>query len=238
MIDSFIYSNKGGRSKNEDFVSEKEINNGKIFVLADGLGGHQYGELASKCVVDTILDNFQLLDDTNFEEMITQKVEDANNNLLILQKKYNCSMKSTMVLLSINDNNAYWTHVGDSRLYYIHNNDIRDITDDHSVAFKKYKSGIITRAQIGTDEDQSCLLNVLGNTDIKIDEIDSQKIIPGDAFLLCSDGLWEYVYDNEILFDYLKSDNAENWAKLLLLRALKRIKDDNDNLSLITAMVI
>ena len=60
---------------------------------------------------------------------------------------------------------------------------------------------------------------------------------PGDGFLLCSDGLWEYLYDGEILVDFCKSTCAEDWARLLLLRAMGRIQPGNDNLSLITIML-
>lgn len=112
-------------------------------------------------------------------------------------------------------------------------------TNDHSVAFKKYKSGEITREQIAADEDQSSLLRSLGNNDRYKPEIYSPNIEigKGDAFFLCSDGAWEYLRDEEILIDFLKSETARQWSELLMLRIMERVNGRNDNLSLLTIIV-
>lgn len=104
---------------------------------------------------------------------------------------------------------------------------------------KKYKSGEITRAQIGTDADQSCLLRALGNPERNQPDCGSAQhpIEPGDGFFLCSDGMWEYILDEEILVDFLKADTAQTWGELLQLRAMERVQSGNDNLSLIAVMV-
>ena len=148
-------------------------------------------------------------------------------------------MKSTVAALAVSGGRAAWAKVGDSRVYYLHGRAIEKITEDHSVAYKKYKSGSITRAQIGMDEDQSCLLRVLGNSDRNKPDVGSpdSPIEPGDGFFLCSDGMWEYLLDEEILIDFLKAETAQDWAEQLLLRAMDRIRPKNDNLSLITVMV-
>jgi len=149
-------------------------------------------------------------------------------------------MKTTVVALSVNGDQAAWAHAGDSRLYYLHNKAIEVYTEDHSVAYKKYLSGEITREQIGFDEDQSSLLRALGNParsqpDCRLLE---HPIAPGDGFVLCSDGMWEYILDEEILVDFLKADCAQTWAELLLLRVMERIGPENDNLSIITVMAM
>ena len=146
-------------------------------------------------------------------------------------------MKSTAVTLLIRGNEARWANVGDSRLYHFHKGALSFVTEDHSVAYKKFKAGEITRAQIATDEDQSSLLRSLGNKERHQPASGGADLAPGDGFLLCSDGLWEHLSDGEILIDYLKSDSAEQWAEQLLLRVIARQKPGTDNLSLITVMV-
>ena len=145
-------------------------------------------------------------------------------------------MKSTIVALLLEDNKAVWSHIGDSRLYYIHNGVLEKITEDHSVALKKYLAGEITRDEIASDDDQSVLLRALGG-DRAIPATDSCEISKGDGFMLCSDGVWEHLYDDEVLIDYLKSSSASDWGELLLLRIMQRLSEDSDNLTLITVLV-
>ncbi|MCQ4022113.1 MULTISPECIES: PP2C family serine/threonine-protein phosphatase [unclassified Ruminococcus] len=238
-IDSFKFSSPGGRELNEDYVGMSNTNTGGIFVLADGLGGHRFGELASECAVNTILSELSDVSetDTEIQARIQKSIENANTKIIELQQEKAASMKSTVVVLNIDSDSAFWANVGDSRLYYLSNSEIKAITEDHSVAYKKYKCGEITRAQIGSDEDQSSLLRVLGKSDSCAPDFASAKLNLGDGFMLCSDGIWEYLYDNEVLFDFLKADTAREWAELMLLRVIERIPGDNDNLSLITIIL-
>lgn len=238
-LDYFCFSNAGGREHNEDAVGTKKTGDGSLFVLADGLGGHQLGECASKCIVDSLLAAPPPQEKDSLDGWLQAQIPQSNQALLALQKECRAVMKSTVVALLIRETGAAYANVGDSRLYCIQDDAITGFTRDHSVAYKKYESGQITRQQIPTDEDQSSLLRSLGREDHCEPEtylIDTppQK---GDAFLLCSDGMWEYILDEEILVDYLKADCAETWGKLLLLRAMERIPPKNDNLSLIAIIV-
>lgn len=239
-LDSVIYTNPGGREHNEDSAGGKQLTEGGLFVLADGLGGHQFGELASNCAVSSFLDASEPDQDTDLSDWLVNQFEVANQKILQLQKEHNASMKSTAVALVIQGNRASWAHVGDSRLLYFHRGTVSEITEDHSVAYKKYKAGEITRAQIGQDEDQSALLRALGNTDRYQPDFKSLDhcLESGDGFLLCSDGVWEYLYDEEALVDLLKAETARQWAELLLLRVIDRVRAGNDNLSLITVLVL
>ena len=188
--------------------------------------------------MDTILARQPAQGDSLTDWLETQ-IRQANANILELQQQRGGNMKSTVAALAINGTDAAWANVGDSRVYYLHNRAIAKITEDHSVAYKKYKSGEITRAQIGTDADQSCLLRALGNPERNQPDCGSAQhpIEPGDGFFLCSDGMWEYILDEEILVDFLKADTAQTWGELLQLRAMERVQSGNDNLSLIAVMV-
>ena len=237
VLDSFSYTGKGGRAYNQDSVGISEVPSGAVFVVADGLGGHLHGEMASQCAVDM----FSCAADIPADDQkgwLEEQIGRINRQIISLQEQHG-NMRTTVVALAVQENRAAWAHVGDSRLYYLHDRRIEAVTEDHSVAYKKYLAGEITREEIASDVDQSCLLRALGNpTRSKPDSFEPEHpIAPGDGFLLCSDGFWEYVLDEEILVDYLKADCAQAWAELLLLRVMERIDAGNDNLSVITVLV-
>lgn len=238
-LDYYSFTNQGGRSHNEDAVGTRTSEQGGLFVLADGLGGHQFGEQASRCVVDTLLAAYPAKEEKKPAEWLEENIALANQKLLALQQQTHSNMKSTVVVLLVDGEQAAFANVGDSRLYSIRDNSISKITRDHSVAYKKYEAGEITREQIPTDEDQSSLLRSLGKPDrcnAEVYEMDA-PLKEGDAFLLCSDGFWEYILDEEVLVDYLKADSAADWAQMLLLRLMERVTPKNDNLSLITLII-
>lgn len=235
IFDTYEFSSRGGRSYNEDSVGSRIEDDHGIFVVADGLGGHSFGELASACVRDTLLDGFPCRDGDP-AQWLKVKIADANQRVLALQQEKNAVMKSTVAALYVMGSRAIWAHAGDSRLYCIHEGRIRACTEDHSVAYKKYKAGEITRREIAFDEDQSRLLRSIGGVDhsepaVRVYE---EFLSPGDAFLLCSDGAWEFLDDGEIVIDLLKSKSAKQWAEYLLLRMMERIRGGNDNLTLLT----
>ena len=239
MIDSFFFTAPGGREQNEDAVGQREIPGGTLFLLADGLGGHHRGAEASARVIASMQEASPPEDEEDLEQWLAHSIIQTNDVLLQLQADSGSNMRSTLVALALTNNKAVWGHVGDSRLYCIRGGRLISFTNDHSVAYAKYKSGEITRAQIGQDEDQSSLLRSLGNPTRNQPDLASLggPPQPGDGFLLCSDGVWEYLYDGEILADFCKSAFAEDWARRLLLRVMGRIQPGNDNLSLITIMV-
>lgn len=237
-FDVYEYSNKGGRNYNEDSTACKYDGGKGIFVVADGLGGHRFGELASACVTETVLaewDGFSETPETQLREIIVQ----ANYNVLQQQQEKNVVMKSTAAVLAIDGDKAVFANTGDSRVYFFHKSVLQMVTSDHSVAYKKYKAGEITRDMIGSDEDQSRLLRTLGSEDRYQPDVYTitQPLEPGDAFVLCSDGIWEYLRDEEILVDLLKSENAQHWTELMLVRVMERINGENDNLSILAVQI-
>ncbi|HWT73101.1 MAG TPA: hypothetical protein VN258_00030, partial [Mobilitalea sp.] len=124
-------------------------------------------------------------------------------------------------------------------LYYLSDNELSEVTKDHSVTYKKYLMGEIRYQDINSDDDRSSLLGAFGNSNKFHPEFIEmpQLIKSGDAFFLCTDGFWEYVYDEEILIDFLKAATPKQWAELMLLRHIKRTKPSNDNYSLIAVFV-
>ena len=257
-MDYYSFTNIGGRDENQDSVGQAVSDDRGIFVVADGLGGHSHGSQASAAVVEAMLQGWEetrvpgtagaaeapaadadsATDADPFQTALRTWVEAANAAVLAVQAEVNATCKSTVVALAIEGSHAAWANTGDSRLYYIHDGEFARITDDHSVAYAKYRSGEITRAQIATDEDQPALLRVLGGQTRWEPDLGGAGVLSmGDAFLLCTDGLWEHIRDEEILVDCLKAASAREWAELMLLRVVSRLPGNHDNLSLITVML-
>ncbi len=243
-LDAYLYTNPGGRSYNEDSADWRAEGGDGIFLLADGLGGHLGGEQASALVVRSMLASWKEeqgeLSPEDCRQWLAENIRIANLDLLDAQEREKNSMKSTVVALVLKEGRAAWAHVGDSRLYYYNDGHIRQVTRDHSVTYKKYLAGEISRDQINFDEDRSSLLRVVGDEARCLPESGEPEgglVWPGDAFLLCSDGFWEYIFEEEILIDLLKSDTPETWAELMLVRALPRIRPGSDNLTLLTVFV-
>lgn len=242
-LDTYLYTNPGGRSYNEDSADYRIDGGEGIFLLADGLGGHLGGEQASALVIRSLLDIWEAeggdLVPEDCRQWLEESIRSANQALLAAQAREHNSMKSTVAALVLKDGRAAWAHVGDSRLYHLTGGQLRQVTRDHSVTYKKYLAGEIRREQINFDEDRSSLLRVVGDVSRCLPESGEPEgvVSSGDAFLLCSDGFWEYLFDEEILIDYLKADTPEAWAELMLVRALPRIRPGSDNLTLLTVFV-
>lgn len=240
-MDVFLYSNKGGKNQNEDYAGYETTADRSIFAVADGLGGCPHGELASKCAVETLLRGWR--DHKTAlkcpEEWLREQATSVNDAILKIQEERQCAVKTTLVTLILEGEHAFCANTGDSRLYYIHGRMLEYVTEDHSVAYKKYKAGEIPRYQVGIDEDQSCLLRSLGSKSRFEPDIHtlSSETDSGDAFLLCTDGAWGYLQDEEILFDLLKAKSARQWTELLLLRIMERLRDAADNLTILSVIM-
>jgi len=238
VFTTYSYSNIGGRPNNEDYMFYQ---NG-IWVVADGLGGHECGEIASKTAVETVVDyamkNGVSLDDSNLDAMITA----ANMAVVESQKtdSKHSAMRTTLVFATSNGRQLRYANVGDSRFYYFKRGQLYVQSIDHSVSALSAKMGDIKYEDIRKDDDRNKLLKVLGNEEelkVKIPE-NIINVEPGDAFLLCSDGFWEYVYENEMELDLAKSKTSEEWLKSMVKRVILRTKNqNNDNYTAIVVRI-
>ena len=231
-LSACCYTNQGGRDHNEDSV--RCCAEQGVFVLSDGLGGHGSGEVASALAADILFEGCSAHPDPDGLAELFQK---ANEAVMEGQKvPRQEDMKTTAVALSVAGDLAVWGHVGDSRLYRFSGGALSQETRDHSVTYMKYLGGEISYMDIYHDDDRPSLLRALGKLPCK-PEAGQAELRPGDAFLLCSDGFWEYVYQEEVLADLLKAETPEQWAQLMLLRHIRRTPPGNDNFSLITVFV-
>lgn len=235
-ITAYSYTNKGGREHNEDSIRQRLEEDRGVFVVADGLGGHDCGEVASALAADAIAGGCDL-DAAPDRERLLELLDTANSKVMEGQKMSGQEeMKTTAVTLHLSRDKAAWAHIGDSRLYHFSRGQLAHITRDHSVTYMKYLGGEISSMDIYHDDDRSSLLRVLGREPCQA-EAGQCEVQPGDAFLLCTDGFWEFVYTEEVLIDLLKSRTPEEWAEHMLLRHIRRTPEGNDNFSLITVFV-
>lgn len=228
-----VYSGKGGREYNEDSIYVEKQKDGVVAILADGLGGHGGGNIASQMVVETLAEDYKEKKEWT-KEAVSQYFEHAHSNILKIQTT-DCQMKSTAVMLICNGNQRMIAHTGDSRGYYFQNGKMIFQTIDHSVSQMAVLSGEIRPEQIRFHSDRNKLLYALGGErKIKVDVQPFEKPLKVDeAFLLCSDGFWEYVTEMEMTIDLLKARTPEEWISYMLARLGRRIDGKNDNLSVI-----
>ena len=228
FLDSYSYTSKGGRSYNQDAVGISETPESALYIVADGLGGHLHGEMASKSAVDTLLAAEAPKKGVQNEWLETQ-IKQANANIIELQEKHG-NMKTTIVALSINGDQAAWAHVGDTRLYHFLNGKLIFQTRDHSASQLAVMLGEITPQEIRFHEDRNRVLRALGQEGELSIEASQAQLGPGShAFLLCSDGFWEYVLEDEMEEDLRLASTEEEWIVRMHARLCKRIPSDNDN---------
>ena len=211
---SYIYSSRTGlrRSANEDFVDVFEVEDGLLAIVCDGLGGNNAGEVASKLAVTTIYNHF--LENTNIDYLprIDTAINQANDALILAADKnpeYK-GMATTAVVLFINQHNAFWGHVGDSRLYYWDDKGITQVSKDHSFVQKLLDDGYITEKEAEHHPHKNVIMRALGDkTSILVDHenfaFDKTRRW---KFMLCTDGV-SNVLTKADLDTILKNDDLD-----------------------------
>jgi serine/threonine protein phosphatase PrpC len=203
-------------------------------IVADGMGGHSGGKAASTCV----------LVGGKIEWKESEELTKINPNIILRnifkfshgcmrdkEKKENTSPKSTCVVLLIKENTAYYAHIGDSRLYHFRNGQLFNKTKDHSVVQMLADMEQIQEEEMATHEDQGRLLKWIGGEKEPDPTFAEVEIMAGDQFLLCSDGLWEYVKEKQILNVLNKTYDLKKATALLIKWAKESGGDKGDNIS-------
>jgi serine/threonine protein phosphatase PrpC len=238
-FETALVSSAGGRSENQDAADCAVAENAACWVLADGLGGHGGGATAARMAVATVLASFRTGPECS-AGALARFLEDANKAVCGAQDgdPSLAEMRSTAVLLVSDLSRALWAHVGDSRLYYLNGGRIRFQTLDHSVPQAMVSAGEIGASEIRFHEDRNRLLRSLGNRNLRpAVHSEMEAMEPGDAFLLASDGFWEYVYETEMEVDFAKSSNPGDWLRRMEERLIQRATGEHDNYSAIAIFV-
>jgi serine/threonine protein phosphatase PrpC len=179
-----------------------------IYIVADGMGGHAAGEVASSTIVNSFAElSFRDLLQTslksdepvNYSNWLKEAVQTANKNVLDIRKSTGSDLGSTFVGALIENNNAYIAHVGDSRAYLITSNNIQQLTTDHSLVERLVATGQITAEEARYHPQRNVIYRTIGDkANIEVD-MNTLSLKEGDILILCSDGLSGMVTDEDML---------------------------------------
>lgn len=213
------------RLDNEDSYGVFKFEEGLLVIVCDGLGGNKAGEVASKLTVNTIKEVFSELNNVDYLERIKQAIYSANNTVLEKSSKKPelSGMATTVEVLFLNNDTAYWGHIGDSRIYGFKNNKLKQMTKDHSLVQKLVDEGYLTLREAENHPNKNIIMRALGdNPSIEID-LSKQRLNQKDdyKFFICTDGVTGVIPDSELQdFLRLKDINAisDNLSRVIVER--------------------
>lgn len=205
----FVDSRIGGRKENQDSAGFRETELGSLIVVCDGMGGMQGGSVASQLAVQTILETVALADKkTNPSTVLIQAIKNANSAIIERgQSNPNLrGMGTTATVLLLTPYSALTAYVGDSRIYQLRNGKKIFRTFDHSMVFEMVKKKIISEEQARLSAQSNIILKALGvNADVEV-EIAERPYKKGDRFVLCSDGFWGTMPEEEFVRHLVESN--------------------------------
>jgi protein phosphatase len=225
------------RQNNEDacggFVPEDEAERerlGALFVVADGMGGHRGGEIASRLAVQTIHNTYFDVADDDRRAALLEAFAKANAAILAesVADAALFGMGTTCTALAVHDGRAYLTHIGDTRAYLFRDGEITQLTHDHSLVGEMVRSGMITDEDARTHPRRNVITRSLGIQESVVADAPESPVPvrEGDTFLLCSDGLTTVVSDADIAFA-LEADAPAEVCRQLVDAANARGGRDN-----------
>ena len=226
------FTDPGGRSPNEDSVGYFTSEGFSAWIAADGLGGHTQGEIASAEAVrslESVLNGCNKMNGAFVENALRQ----MNADVLKLKGPL------TTAVCAFSDGKKLWyANNGDSRFLFIRSRKVIHHTNDHSLAYVSYSSGRISYDEIPNHPAQNRLFHSLGNEEEFSGEFyPSLDLQPGDAFLLCTDGFWELINNEEITRTLNISPTPQEWLSMMLDIIQSRLKKTSDNYSAVCVMV-
>ena len=206
-----------------------------LYGVADGMGGHKAGDVASKIAV--AVTEKALKNAHPSVELLRSAIQEAN--LAIYEEQLGnpdySGMGTTMTLIWEDDDRVLLGHVGDSRSYCIREKAIRQISLDHSMVAEMVRRGVLTEEEARVHPYRNIITRALGTDETVEVDVEELEKRPGDLYLLCSDGLSEYVQDEGMLYILRKHRGLEEAADVLLNLALEG--GGRDNISLVLAEV-
>lgn len=234
------------RKNNEDNFGY-DLRHG-IFVVCDGMGGQQAGELASKIAVDTVLGFYRNTPDTTSDgvnrfEGVSQRAADLASAIQLANQTIHeagardisiAGMGSTLVAVIAEGNQFSIANVGDSRIYLIRKNEIAQLTQDHSLVMEQVRRGLMTLEEAENSKMQNVIVRALGTDDTVEPDLADHELASEDVLLLCSDGLSRYVKEDRMT-EIVNQESLETACSDLIETAKASGSDDNITCLLIRA---
>lgn len=219
------------RSINQDYVFCRDTKVGNLpnlFVVADGMGGHKAGDLASRFTVNTLVSEIEKSDSDNPISVIGDAIKTTNTKLIekAAESEDYSGMGTTLVVACVVDNSMYVANIGDSRLYVI-DNQIRQITRDHSYVEEMVSLGKMSRDAKEYSDKKNIITRAMGASDKVIPDFFEVDICDDDIILMCSDGLTNMVNDEEIKDIIKMPEGIKRKAEMLVNEANNNGGRDN-----------
>ncbi|MEM8857687.1 MAG: Stp1/IreP family PP2C-type Ser/Thr phosphatase [Chloroflexota bacterium] len=231
------------RDHNEDYVighepenQEQASQDGWVYVVADGVGGADAGEVASQFASKKTIDHFLGTgDEDDMGDRLKKAIEQAHYDLcsLIEERQDDRRMGTTIVATAIRDNHVSIANVGDSRGYHISNGHIIQITKDHSLIAKLLEEGIVTAEEADALNIGNIILQSIGSEQAPVVDIFKLSLQENDSLLLCSDGLTNHVSDDEIA-EIVTNETPDEATQMLIDLANQRGGHDNITVLVLT----
>jgi protein phosphatase len=228
--DSLGYVNIPANQKTQTLIR------GHLYVVADGIGGSEGGEIASRIAVESIIKSYYTLPATTVPSVLKQAILQANKQILAVGQKRNWpNMGTTVVCAVLSDRMLYLTHLGDSRAYLLREGQLKRVTTDHSHVQTLIEKGELSKEEAPHHPQYHQITQALGSSSSIEPAIKSFSISPGDQLLLCSDGLHDELSDQEIKQLLTSEADQQTICNNLVLQA--NLAGGKDNISLIMTRV-
>jgi serine/threonine protein phosphatase PrpC len=240
-----LSDNGSQRDHNEDAlghvlpISPQQVQSqGWFFAMADGVGGHEFGEVASQLAVNTAVEGFRKIPKGVMHvSLLPRLVQEANAAVYdagqAAAPQHGARMSTTFLACAMRFDSAVVSHVGDSRCYLFRNGKGTQLTRDHTMAEEQMRLGILSREDAATGEGRHVLTRSLGTELFVAADTITVNIMPGDILLLCTDGLHGYVSDEAMLQTLTRYTDLDRAAAALIAAANAAGGHDNVSVQLI-----
>lgn len=224
-----------GRHNNPNDTETKQ-NRGTLTIVADGMGGHASGEVASQMAIELVSFYYYADEENSAPEALRKAIQQANLEIYetsLTDEKY-YGMGTTIIALVLLKDIGYVAHVGDSRLYRLRDKDLMMMTMDHSQVMEMVKQGIISFEAARNHDDKNVILRAVGTQKVvEVEVSEAFEVQSNDEFLLCSDGLSDMVEDEEINRIWARAKNIHEASESLVERAKENGGHDNVTVAIV-----
>jgi protein phosphatase len=220
------------REENQDAIQlpgkELPIERGLLFAIADGMGGYMHGGMASKLALDCLIKTFYAESHLSILKALRRGVEASNLAVYnTAQRMGQGRMGTTLTAAVVANDQLFLAHVGDSRAYLIRNGRVTCLTDDHTTVGDLVRMKVLSPDKVRTHAQRSILNRCIGLSLFVQPDLIQHQVQDGDRLVMCSDGIWSVIQDEEFAELAQDAPTAHNHNQRLIDLALERQTDDN-----------
>ncbi|HVU14301.1 MAG TPA: protein phosphatase 2C domain-containing protein [Phototrophicaceae bacterium] len=235
LVSAYGCSNVGSvRESNQDSLRIQEpddernlLEHGSLYGIADGMGGYEHGGVASALALEAFFTTFYSGRPSKSPQTMRQAVDNANLAVYQAAQRYNARMGTTLSVINLIGHQLHLAHIGDSRVYLVRGRKATCLTNDHTAVGELVRMKLLAPDKVRTHERRSILEKCLGMQLFVQPDISTHLLNENDYLILCTDGVWAYVQDDEFAQVVHEVAAPEQIAQALIDLALQRDSDDN-----------